>query len=272
MSPSPSAGPRKSPASPTGIGREPVRAYYASRTLQALELLAFQNLSCPELAAALGTHPRTARRLLARLVADDYAEPTSDTRRRYRATLRTAALGRQLIAHAALPRWAAPYVADLHARTGATAHLVIPSYRGAVCVVHCHEQLAQAPEPMLQELLPAHATAAGKVLLSYRQPWRDSMLSERLQPYTDRTVTSRAEVEAAATQTRARGYAVDEGEYQPDTLAVAAPIFAEDRVPAAVALTLRTAAAPPCRGELTEHVVSTATAITDALERAHRVT
>ena len=125
------------PPAPHGIGREPVRAYYASRTLQALELLAFQNLSCPELAAALGTHPRTARRLLARLVADGYAEPTSDTRRRYRATLRLAALGRQLIAHAELPRAAAPHVAELHAHTGATAHLVIPSYRDAVCVVHC---------------------------------------------------------------------------------------------------------------------------------------
>ena len=122
-----------------------MRAHYASRTLQALELLAFQNLSCPELAAALGTHPRTARRLLARLVADGYAEPTFDTRRRYRATLRMAALGRQLIAHAELPRTAAPYVADLHAHTGATAHLVIPSYRGAVCVVHCDEQPPQAP-------------------------------------------------------------------------------------------------------------------------------
>ena len=243
-----------------------MRAYYASRTLQALELLAFQNLSCPELAAALGTHPRTARRLLARLVADGYAEPTFDTRRRYRATLHLAALGRQLIAHAELPRTAAPHVADLHAETGATSHLVIPSYRGTVCVVQCDHQLTQAPQPMLGELLPAHATAAGKVLLAYRQPWRDSILSDPLQVYTDRTVTSPVEIEAAATQTRARGYAVDDGEHTPGTLAIAAPIWMDDKVPAALAASVESATrASQDIDELLERVMSSADAITAAL-------
>ena len=243
-----------------------MRSYYASRTLQALELLACRNLSCPELAAALGTHPRTARRLLARLVADDYAEPTADTRRRYRVTLRTAALGRQLIAHAELPRAAAPYVADLRADTGATTHLVIPCYGGAVCVVHCHEQLTQAPQPMLGELVPAHATAAGKVLLAYRPPWRDSILSKPLQPYTDRTITSPVEIEAAATQTRTRGYAIEDGEYTPGTLGIAAPVWMNDNVPAALAISVDSATqVSPDIDALLRRVLSSADAITTAL-------
>ena len=49
--------------------------------------------------------------MLLRLAADGYIEQTFDSRRRYRATLRLAALGCQVIAHAELPRIAAPHVA-----------------------------------------------------------------------------------------------------------------------------------------------------------------
>jgi DNA-binding IclR family transcriptional regulator len=163
---------------PVALGQGSTEAYYASRTLQALEQLTFNDLSCPQVAAALQIHPRTARRLLMRLAADGYIEQTFDSRRRYRATLRLAALGAQVVAHAELPRIAASHVADLHAATRAVAHLVIPSYGGAVCVVHGDRSCAgQPPRPMLRELLPAHATAAGKVLLAFRQPWRDNVLA-----------------------------------------------------------------------------------------------
>jgi DNA-binding IclR family transcriptional regulator len=107
---------------PPSLGQAPTEAYYASRTLQALELLTFNDLSCPQVATTLQIHPRTARRLLLRLAADGYIEQTFDSRRRYRATLRLAALGCQVIAHAELPRIAAPYVAELHTAT-ARSHI-----------------------------------------------------------------------------------------------------------------------------------------------------
>ena len=114
----------------------------------------------PPARSALQIHVRTARRLLARLAADGYIEQTFDDRRRYRATLRLAALGAQVIAHAQLPRIATPFVANLHAQTGIAAHLIIPSYHCVACIVHCHAHHKHAPpEPMLRELLPAHATA-----------------------------------------------------------------------------------------------------------------
>ena len=55
---------------------------------------------------------------------------------------------------------------------------MIPSYRGVACVLHCDDAGPQhLAQPMLRELLPAHASAAGKVLLAFRQPWRDSILA-----------------------------------------------------------------------------------------------
>jgi DNA-binding IclR family transcriptional regulator len=246
-------------------------AQYASRALQALELLAFQSLSAPQVAATLQIHPRTARRLLLTMAADGYIEQTFDSRRRYRSTLWLAALGSQVVAHAELPRAAAPVVADLHARTGAVAHLVVPSYRGAVCVVHCARlHAAEPPEPALRELLPAHATAPGKVLLAYRQTWRDSVLAEPPSRYTERTLTSAAEIEAAAIEIRTRGYAVDDREYQLDTLGIAAPVFADREVPAALAVT--TEARPiedPATRDLSEELLRSASALTSTLRPTH---
>lgn len=247
--------------------RAPAGAHCVSRTLQALELLTFQSLSAPQVAAALQVSPRTARRLLLGMAADGYIEQTLDSRRRYRSTLRLAALGSQLVAHAALPRAAVPFVADLRARTGAVAHLVIPSYRGAVCVVHCDRpQAAEPPDPRVRELLPAHATAPGKVLLAHRQPWRDSVLAEPPPRYTDRTMTSTTAIEAAMTAIRERGYAVDDGEYRPDTVGIAAPIFTHREVPAALAVTI---AIRPSEQQtmhaLIEELVRAAAALTSAL-------
>jgi DNA-binding IclR family transcriptional regulator len=45
-------------------------AWHAARTLRILELLAFQPLSAPQLADALGAHPPTVRRVAERMVGE----------------------------------------------------------------------------------------------------------------------------------------------------------------------------------------------------------
>jgi DNA-binding IclR family transcriptional regulator len=253
---------------PPPIRQAPTDAYYASRTLEALELLTFHDLSCPQVAAALQIHPRTARRLLLRLDADGYIEQTFDSRRRYRATLRLAALGAQVIAHAELPRIAAPHVAELHVTTGAVAHLMIPSYLGVACVVHCDDPCGrQPPGPMLRELLPAHATAAGKVLLAFRQPWRDSVLAKPLRRYTEGTITLARDFDRAATEIRSRGYAIDDGEYRSETLGIAAPVFVRGHSPAALALSILQSHGVAHVDALIERVVTAAAAVTLALKQ-----
>jgi IclR family transcriptional regulator, acetate operon repressor len=132
-----------------GAGPEPLRGYQAMRTVRALERLAFGPMSPPELAASVRIDPRTTRRPLARLAAEDYVRQTGDRRHRYQLTLRLAALGRQAIAHTAWLHTAAPWVANLAARTSHTAHLWIPSYGDVACVLHAHPDGA-VPEPMLR--------------------------------------------------------------------------------------------------------------------------
>jgi DNA-binding IclR family transcriptional regulator len=213
------------------------RAYYAARTMRALELLAFGEHSTSELAETLGVHPRTARRLLTELAADDYLIQGAGRRRRYHTTLRLAALGRQAIAHHPLPRLAAPSVAALAAQTTLTAHLWIPSYTDVVCILHA-EPDGPLPQPHLGELAPAHASAPGKALLAHRTAWRDSILTRPLERHTERTLTDRRDLSAELDRVRARGHATDAGEHDPHHLAVAAPVFLADDAIAALATTL----------------------------------
>src|SRR3954470_1992422 len=104
--------------------------------MQALEVLAFQPLSAPQVAAALQVHPRTARRLLTRLHDEGYLSRSEDSRRLYAPTMRVVALAGQIVERSRLAERAVPLVAALYAETGAVAHLAIPSYRSVLCVVH----------------------------------------------------------------------------------------------------------------------------------------
>jgi DNA-binding IclR family transcriptional regulator len=207
-------------------------ALYVARTMQVLELLAFQPLSAPQVAATLQIHPRTARRVLVRLHDEGYLTRTDDARRRYAPSLRVVALAAQIAARSPLPVRALPFVARLHEDTGADAHLAIPSYLSVLCMVHAGE--ACRARVHARELVPSHCTATGKALLAWRQPWRDSVLGHPLERHTDRTIVDAPTLAREAETTRARGYAVEAGELQDGVRAVAAPVFVDGEAMAAL--------------------------------------
>ena len=152
---------------------EPVRAYAAMNTVRALERLAFVAMSAPELADCLGVSVRNARRLLKRLALEGFVVQERGYRRRYRATLRLAALGRQLLDRAPLAQAALPHLAGLADRTSSVAHLWIHEYDDrVVCAVHADGRAGCAIVSVLREVRPAVSTAAGCVLLADRAELR----------------------------------------------------------------------------------------------------
>ena len=73
-------------------------------------------------------------------------------------------------------------------------------------------------------LLPAHATALGKVLLA-NHPYLASALAENgLQAYTDATITDHDRLERELVRVRAQGWAADIGELVPGQVSYVAPI------------------------------------------------
>ncbi len=149
--------------------QEPVRAYAAMNTVRALEYLAFTSLSSPELAASLQVSVRTARRLLQRLGLEGFVTQERGHRRRYHASLRLAALGRQMLDHAPLAQAARRRVAALAHDTGGVAHLWIPGYDDrVVCAVHADGRTGYPAVSVLRDVIAAPTHAAGTVLLADR--------------------------------------------------------------------------------------------------------
>jgi DNA-binding IclR family transcriptional regulator len=200
-------------------------AWHVTRTLRAMELLAVRPRSAPELADALGVHVRTARRVLKRLESEGYVALTDERRRRYRPTMRIVALAGQVVERAELPTAALPHVTALHDQLGESCHLCVPSHLFALCLVH--DQGAGSCRPHLRELVPCHCTAAGKALLAWRDQWRDAVLAQPLTSYTERTSVGPESLRRELARTVARGYSVEDREYDMDTRGIAAPVFAD---------------------------------------------
>jgi len=201
-------------------------AWHVTRTLRAMELLAVRPRSAPELADALGVHVRTARRVLKRLDSEGYVTLTDDRRRRYRPTMRVVALAGQVVERAELPVTALPHVTALRERLGESCHLCVPSHLFALCLVH-DEGNGASCRPHLRELVPCHCTAAGKALLAWREQWREAVLEQPLTAFTDRTSVGPESLRRELARTVARGYSVEDREYEPGTRGLAAPVFAE---------------------------------------------
>lgn len=213
-----------------------VDSFFVTRTMQALEVLAFQPSSAPQVADVLRVDARTARRLLNRLTDEGWLIRSEGRVRTYTLSLRLVALAAHFVERAPLTKAAVAAVRALHERTGGVAHLAVPSYRSVLCLVHRADGAHSRPH--LRELIPAHATAGGKVLLAYRQPWRESILELPLERLTERTVVDPDAVREECDVTLARGFAFEDGEYHDGLQSVAAPVPDEwGDVMAAIALT-----------------------------------
>jgi DNA-binding IclR family transcriptional regulator len=237
---------------------------FAARTLRAVELVSFGARSVAQLTADMGVHPRTVRRLLARLVEEGYLTRGADGRS-YEPTMRLVALAAQIVEHHPLTRQAAPLVFELHVRTGLDAHLMIPSYRETVCVVHASGGRRAQTHP--RELLPCHATAAGQVLLAGRDAWRHATLSRPLARLTGQTLTDPAELGARLTEVNTHGFCVEDGQCRDGFGSVAAPVRdrTDSEVLAALALSGPSATIREHRAELVDHVTDLATRLSAML-------
>ncbi len=208
-------------------------AWHVTRTMRTLEMLALRPRSAVEVANAVGVHPRTARRLLNRLLAEGYVTRTGPRHRKYGVTLKLVAVAQHALEHADLVREALPYVQRLRDEAGARAHFSVASYRSALRLIDEHVEDHGAVRAQVAERVPCHGSAAGQVLLAYRGRWCDSVLSRSLERHTEETIVEPERVRARLEEVRERGFAIEDGEHVAGMGSVGAPVF--DHVGEAVA-------------------------------------
>jgi DNA-binding IclR family transcriptional regulator len=153
----------------------------------------------------------------------------------YHLGLRFIEMASLVLQEADLQRWAQPHLERLAAECGETVDLAVLDGDQVVYL-----QVIESPQRVkiaaaVGQRLPAHCTASGKAFLAYlAEDQVCGILGGGLNRYTASTRTALPDLYDDLRQTRERGFAISEQEYERDINAVAAPILDAHGCPVAV--------------------------------------
>ena len=179
-----------------------------------------QGMGTTEVANQLDIDKSSASRLLHTLANYGFVEQDEATAR-YLLGPQLVTLGQRLLNRITLRDHARPYLYELVDKTGECAHLAIQAQRQALYIDQVESTAALRVESEIGTLAPLHCTALGKTLLAFGEV----RMPDELQPYTRRTVADRSSLAAQLEQTRKRGYAIDDEEYNYGVRCVAAAVY-----------------------------------------------
>lgn len=148
-----------------------------------------------------------------------------------------------------------PFLVDLHAATGATAHLAVLDGTHVLYVNKINGHRSPATRVRIGHVAPAHCTSVGKALLAYRDELVEHVIAGGLERRTERTITSGTELRAELARVRGLGVAFDAQEAMPGLTCVAVGLTGAGTVPvAAISLADAPAAGWPTYIEMLRRV------------------
>jgi DNA-binding IclR family transcriptional regulator len=138
------------------------------------------------------------------------------------------------VADDALVRRVRPLIEELSAATGESVTLAVAKRFNLTYVDQVDPPQVVMPS-WLGKPLPLHATSGGKAFLAWLpSDERDGILPKVLPRYTDRTVTSREELDRELATVRSTGYALCIREYEEFSSGASAAVLSPQRYPMAV--------------------------------------
>ena len=193
-----------------------------SRAVAVLDVLAEspRDLGTNEIARHTGMNASSASRMLATLAAGHLVRRAPDTGR-YGLGLRLVQLGNAALARVDLRELVRPHLVALMEATGETATLSVPGEDEMMTVDFVQSPSSVRSVAAIGRPSVAHATAIGKIFLSYG----GALPVEDLRVFTERTVTDRDTLARAVAEARERGYAEALEERESGLNAIAAPVL-----------------------------------------------
>lgn len=185
----------------------------ADRALEVLEVLADAPgpMSLNELAQRMHVPKSSLHAILRTMVQRQWVE--SDDSTRFRLGLRTLLVGARYVDANDMLSLVQPTLDWLASELGETVHF---GRLDGPDVVYLAKRESKHPLRLYSAIgrrLPAHATALGKAILSKLRPSEVvEILPEQLPSLTPATITDHARLAAELTETRVRGYAIDNEE------------------------------------------------------------
>lgn len=191
-----------------------------------------------EAAEELSVARSTAHRLLGMLVYRGFATQDKTTRA-YLAGPALIEIGMGALARLDVRRKARPYLERLVSELGETASLQVLEGRDVRFVDSVESPRTIRVTSRIGVSMPAYASSGGKALLALlpRETVERMYPRHRLDPVTDATTTSRAELLSQLARGRRLGYSVNHAESEPGLSAVGVALADRDGQPV-VALTI----------------------------------
>lgn len=183
-----------------------------------------RQLGVVDLAGELGLSKGTVHGLLRTLQHEGFVEQDSESGK-YRLGAALLHMGSSYLDGNELRTRALNWSDSLATRTREAVRIGILHEQQVLVVHHVFR-----PDDSLQTLdvgtlLPAHATALGKVLLADHTYLARELARAGLQAYTDATITDAERLERELVRVRAQGWAADIGELVPGQVSYGAPII-----------------------------------------------
>ena len=206
------------PGQPTGR-----RVAAVARALSVLDELATAqvDLGTNEIARRTGINASSVSRLLATLGEAGIVEQMPESGR-YRLGLRLLELGNSVLERLDIRSIARRHLESLVDSTGETATLSAPGQAESITIDVAQSTSTVQSVPRLGRPGVGHATATGKIVLSFGG---GSLPAGRLERYTERTIVDRAALGRQLVEARVQGWAEAVGERELDLNAIAAPIL-----------------------------------------------
>ena len=200
------------------------------RAVTVLEILAQRGeAGVSEVAAALDVHKSTAFRLLGALEAHGMVEQEGE-RGKYRLGFGIVRLAGAVTGRIDVTKHGRGICERLADALGETMNIAVLESHHVINLDQVRGRSAITAQNWVGRQTPMHCTSSGKVLLAHLpDKRRDELVAAAgLDRMTERTVTSRRELEAELVRAREQGYAMTVEEYEEGLNAMAAPVRSRD--------------------------------------------
>ena len=182
-------------------------------------------ISLAELSKSVGLHNSTTFHLVQTMVALGYIRQVKENKR-YRVGRPLFALAASALDEIELVSLATPILEGLSQETGECGHFAVRVGDAAIVVARTSGPGAFQLADRVGVSRPLHCTALGKVLLAALSPEQFERLVERvaLISHTPKSITHAEALRRELEDVRQTGYALDDGEFDPEVRCVAVPV------------------------------------------------
>jgi len=197
----------------------------AAGTLEVLEVISKLGVpsSLGSIISATGRPKGTVHRMVSTLVNTGFVR--QDEAGHYFLTLKAWRIGSVAVQALDIADKGRPLLSKLGSETGETVHLaVLDPSGGVVYVSKLESPKSISVQTRLGRINPSWCTATGRSIIAFNALVAQKVLSEKLEKFTNKTITSSEKIQKILDEVKVSGFAVTLAENHPEMGGIAAPI------------------------------------------------